>query len=76
MKPGIPTTMAMRQISVNCKIAMGIGRSIAMMDPMLGIKLSKKARAPNIGAISRPRSSKTNQVNSPVANEANNFANK
>ena len=48
--------------SVYCKIAIGIGRRTAIIDPTTGIKLSIKVSEPNINANSNPKTNKLIQL--------------
>ena len=49
--------------------ATGIGARVETMDPMVGMKLSKKASTPNIKASSTPKRAKITPVKTPVTAE-------
>ena len=52
---------------------MGSGSSIATIEPMDGMKLSRKARVPKTTESSRPRPHSTSAVTMPVAAEVVTF---
>ena len=53
--------------------AMGSGSSVAIIEPMEGMKLSKKAITPNTRARSSPNSERMIQVDKPVVADVMNL---
>ena len=51
------------------KSTTGSGRSVATIDPMLGMKLSRKAKSPNTRARSTPMTARTIPTAAPVTPE-------
>ena len=60
----------------NCRNAIGIGSSVATMDPTVGMKLRKNAKTPNTIASSSPKNFKINPTRIPVDADVINFVTK
>ena len=73
IEPGMTSDRTMRVGLENCNRAIGRGRRVANIEPIVGIKLSKKANRPNINAISRSTIKKKIAVRLPVANDVKSF---
>ena len=66
MAPGISMTKVISQGFWNCANAMGRGSSVAMIEPMDGMKLSRKAITPKTGANCNPNAERVSQTKVPV----------